>query len=142
MKTKLLTICFLLVTSQVFADPDYKWKKMTEAKTYFWYWDSKNLTKNKDNYLMWVLYAHKYIEKGVGSQIALIEIDCAYNRYKNIYLETFEGRMGKGKLIKKLSNTESPGHDVWKWKFMRKGKNIHSTFFLAFCNNKYFNRNP
>ena len=36
------------------------------------------------------------IEKGIGSQVALIEIDCAYNRYKNIYIESYDGQMAKG----------------------------------------------
>ena len=47
---------------------------MAEGKTYFWYWDSKNLTEKNDNYLLWVLYDNKYIEKGIGSQVALIEL--------------------------------------------------------------------
>ncbi len=136
MKIKLLAICLLLLSSQVFADPDYKWKYMAEGKTYFWYWDSKNLTEKNDNYLLWVLYDNKYIEKGIGSQVALIEIDCAYNRYKNIYIESYDGQMAKGRMLHKMSSEDLPDHDLWKWTFMIKNKNIHNLYFLSYCDKR------
>ena len=82
---------------------------------------------------MFKIYDHKYIKKGIGSQVALVEIDCAYKRYKNIYIEAYNGQMAKGKMLNKMNAADLPDHDVWKWTFMIKNENIHNLYFLTYC---------
>ena len=99
MKTKLLTICLLLVTSQVFAEDNYNWKKIdvTLDGDYIYYGDIDSISKNESgNYNVWILENDK-----VKKQSTLIrtEINCRLHRKRWIHVEQYEYINAKGKKI-------------------------------------------
>ena len=94
MKTKLLTICLLLFTSQVFAI-NYNWTYIPTSGDNDWYVDYTNIMKNKSgNKIVWTL-----VNSSLGSDIATSEFDCKRLRMREIYVESYEYKNGKGKLL-------------------------------------------
>ena len=85
MKTKLLTICLLLFTSQAFAI-NYNWTYIPTSGDNDWYVDYTNIMKNKSgNKIVWTL-----VNSSLGSDIATSEFDCKRLRMREIYVESYE----------------------------------------------------
>ena len=100
MKTKLLTICFLLVTSQAFAENRFNWELVSTSHddSEKMYADKNSIRKNNSgHYIVWTL-TNNLLGKFAGeSNIISQECDCAQFRYRRIYFENYSNHNGKGK---------------------------------------------
>ena len=94
MKTKLLTICLLLFTSQVFAENEFNWTLISTNKSNAKYYADKNSVRknNSGHYIVWML---DNASNG-DSLIASEEYDCAHLRYRLVYAEIYNNHYGKG----------------------------------------------
>ena len=67
MKTKLLAICLLLVTSQVYAEELFDWTLIsTDSEGYKWYGHKDSIRKNKsENYIVWIILNNNNKERNL-----------------------------------------------------------------------------
>jgi len=126
MKTKLLTICLLLVTSQVFAENRFSWEfitKSTDGSQKF-YIDKNSIRKNNSgHYIVWTL---TNIFQGVDagkSNVMSQEYDCALLRYRWVYFENYNNHYGKGKKNVSFDIEEIKASGYYNWRYPKPNKN-------------------
>ncbi len=97
MKIKLLTVCLLLVTLQVFAENRFNWTLISTSTAddgNKFYGDINSIRKNKSgNYVVWMLLNNVEGDSVVTSE----EYDCTRLRFRWVYVELYSHHYGKGK---------------------------------------------
>ena len=97
MKTKLLTICLLLFTSQVFAG----WTFLSMYPDGVEYYIDSERINNQGRYVtFWMLTNYpKKNQYGLLSEAHKYKVDCEKSRMKYLIVNDYEKKMGKGKIV-------------------------------------------
>ena len=113
MKTKLLTICLLLFTSQVFAENRFNWTHIVTSDDGFkFYADKNSIRKNKSgNYIVWMLDNTSEGYSLIGSE----EYDCSNLRYRLVYSELYKNHYGKGEKISSFDTEQLKSIGKYYW---------------------------
>ena len=126
MKIKLLTICLLLFTSQVFAENIFNWELISASRdgAAKLYADKNSIRKNNSgHYIVWTL---TNIFQGVDagkSNVISQECDCAQLRYRWIYFENYSNHNGKGKKNFALDAEKIKAEGFYNWVYPKPTKN-------------------
>ena len=109
MKTKLLTICLILFTSQVFAE----WEKIVvNTKGNSFYIDKSNISRVKNKVYWWDLCNYKKrTDNGAYSFKSHNEGDCDLFRYKSFIQVWHDEKWGKGNIIEKYEDFKEDNMD-------------------------------
>ena len=147
MKTKLLKICLTFFTIFGFSNNTYayNWFLLVESNGVEFYWDQEISleTNHSGNYIVWNMMtfapgslAEKIQIKDSSPQRTNIynqEIDCNLNRYRTVYIETYDAYMGKGNLISKSDFELLETHKRNEWKYSSKMEDIRDQAVMGFC---------
>ena len=129
MKTKLLTICLILFTSQVSAENEFTWELISTSvvggsKVYA---DKNSIRKNNSgNYVVWVLLNLNQGEFAGQSSIMSEEHDCTRLRYRWLYVERYSKHYGKGE-VKEFDTEQLKSSGYYKWTYPKPNSNAYHT---------------
>ena len=145
MKVKLFTTCFILLALLGFSNLSHanNWYFIAEegGMEVYWSQDIRLRINQKGNYLQWQMttitpksFMEKYFinaDNPVRTFIDYLEIDCNLGRHRTIYMETYDGYMGKGNLLIKLDFEllETKKMNAWKYKI----NDVRDMSVVAFC---------
>ena len=113
MKTKLLTICLLLFSSQVFAENLFNWTYIATSEDGTKYYADKNsIRKNKSgNYIVWMLDNTSKRDSLIASE----EYDCSNLRYRLVYAALYNNHYGKGEKIGSYDTEQLKSIGKYNW---------------------------
>ena len=95
---KLFILILLFFSSDLFADWTYLIENKGENDIH--YIDINTIERHKNLVKMWILQDYKTVVDGnVLSDMFLYEYDCSNGSARLLYLKSFSGHMGKGRII-------------------------------------------